>query len=120
MLGPLVLLLQVDEPAGRLDEPFEIVRVLRFRPQPEMLEDVVRFVIALLIPAPKEAEVTRMRGDVVTRALRRLTVQLLEEPGNSLAFVHEKLNLVSAEMTGNRARILFRGRARAPMATSDG
>lgn len=120
MLGPLVLLLQMDEPARRLDQPFEIIRIFRFRLQPEMFEDVVGFVIALLVPATKEAEITRVRGHVVRRSLRRLTAQLLEEPGNSLAFIHEKLNLVSAEMTGNRARILFRGRARAGIATSDG
>ena len=41
----------MDEAAGCLDEPLEIIGVLRFRPQPKMLENIVRLVIALLIPA---------------------------------------------------------------------
>jgi hypothetical protein len=37
-----------------------------------------------------------------------------------LAFVHGKLNLVSTEMTGNRARRIFQERARVPGAANDG
>jgi hypothetical protein len=104
---PRMLFLQMDEPASGLDEALEIIRVLRFRPQPKMLEYIVRFVVALLIPATKKAEVTGMLRDFASRFIRRRAAQLFDQPGNSLAFVHRKINFVSAEMTGNRARIVF-------------
>lgn len=97
----------MNESTGRLDEALEIIRVLRFGLQPEMLEHVVCFVVALLVPAAKKTEVTGMLRDLVRRLLRRRAAQLFHQPGNSLAFVHGKLNFVSAEMTGNRARIVF-------------
>lgn len=115
-----MLFLQMHESAGCLDQPFEIIRILRFRPQPEMLEDVVSFVISLLIPAEKETDVARIPGNFARRALRRRAAQLFHQSGNPLAFVHEALNLVSAEMTGNRARIVFPRRADVITATGDG
>jgi hypothetical protein len=106
---PLKLLLQMDEAAGRLDQAFEIVRVLIFRAQPEVFEHVVRFVVALRIPAKKEAGVARMLRNFPVRTPRGRAAQLLDEPGNSLVFVHGEFSLVSAEMTGNRARRVFAG-----------
>ena len=120
VVRPLIVLLQMDKPARGLDQAFEIIRVLRFRPQPEMLKDVVRLIVALFIPAAEEAEITGMLRDVVRRGIGRSAAHFLEEPGNSLAFVHEGRNLGSAEMTGNRARIVFRGRACARTATGGG
>ena len=117
---PHMLLLQMDETAGRLDEPLEIICVLRFRPQPEMLEDVVRFVVALFIPATKKAKVTGMLRDFVGRFISRGAAQLFHQPGNSLAFVHGTLSFGSAEMTGNRAPIVFPRRADVRTAAGDG
>jgi hypothetical protein len=104
---PLVLLLQMHEATRGLDQSLEIIRVLRFRAQPEMLEDVVRFIVALLIPTAKKAQVAGMFRDLVARLSRRLAAQVLDKPGNSLAFIHGELSFGSAVMTGNRARILF-------------
>ena len=117
---PRKLLLQMHEPARRLNEALKKIRVLRIGPQPEMLEDIVRFVITLLIPAAKEADVTRMLCDIVRRAVGWRTAQLFDEPGNSLAFVHGKLTLVSAEMTGNRVGTVFQRRAGARTAAAQG
>jgi hypothetical protein len=117
---PRMLLLQMDETAGCLDEPLEIIGVLRFRPQPELLEHVVRLVIALLIPATKKAKVTGMLRDFVGRFIVRSTAQLFDQPGNSLAFVHGTLSFGSAEMTGNRAPIVFPRRADVRTAAGDG
>ena len=97
-----VLFLQMHKPSRRLDQALEIVRVLRFRPQPKVLKHVVRFVIALLIPAAKETDVTGMRGDLVGAFRGRAAAQFLDELGNSLAFVHGKLTFGAAEMTGNQ------------------
>jgi hypothetical protein len=48
-----------------------------------------------------------MLRDLIGRFFRRGAAQLLDESGNSLAFVHGELSFVSAVMTGNQARILF-------------
>ena len=116
---PRMLLLQMHKPAGRLDQPFEIIRILRFRLQPKVLEDIVGFVVALLIPAAEETDVARVPGNFARRLLRR-RAQLFHQSGNSLAFVHGKLSFVSAEMTGNRARIVFPRRADVTTAAGDG
>jgi len=76
MCRPLILLLQMDKAARCLDQPLEIIRVFRFGPQPEMLQNVVRLVIALLVPAAKETEVTGMLRDIVRRGLRGRAAQL--------------------------------------------
>ena len=57
----------MDEAARRLNQAFKVIRILGCRPQPEMLEHVMRFIITLLIPAAEESQVTRMLRDVVAR-----------------------------------------------------
>ena len=115
-----MLLLQMHKATRGLDQPLEIIRVVRFRAQPEMLQDVVRFVVALLIPTAKIAHVTGMIRNFFGCLFRRRAAQLLDEPGNSLAFVHGELSFVSAVMTGNRARILFFFQWRAVVQTAAG
>ena len=117
---PLVLLLQMHKATRGLDQPLEIICVVRFRAQPEMLEDVVRFVVALLIPTAKIAHVAGMIRNLFGCLFRRRAAQLLDEPGNSLAFVHGELSFVSAVITGNRARILFFFQWRAVVQTAAG
>ena len=101
------LLLQMHEAARCLDEPLKIICVLRLRAQPEMLEHVVRFVVALLVPATKEAGVAGMLRNFPALTARGRAAQLFDQPGNSLVFIHGTLNLVFAEMTGNRAGRVF-------------
>ena len=113
---PRVLFLQMHKSTRGLDQPFEVIRVVRFGPQPEMLQDIVRFVVALLIPAAEKPDVARMLRDFPGRGAGRP----FQQPGNSLAFVHGKLNLVSAEMTGNRAPIVFQRRAGVRAASGEG
>ena len=71
-----MLLLQMHKATRGLDQPLEIIRVVRFRAQPEMLEDVVRFVVALLIPTAKIAHVTGMIRNLVGCLFRRRAAQL--------------------------------------------
>jgi hypothetical protein len=61
-----------------------------------------------------------MLRDLVAGRVGGRAAQFFHQPGNSLAFVHGTLNLVSAEMTGNRARIVFQGRAGLRTAAGDG
>ncbi len=117
---PRMLLLQMDETTRGLDQPLEVIRLLRLRPQPEMLQDVVRVVVALLVPTAKKAHVAWMFRDPVDRFFRRRAAQFLDEPGNSLAFVHRELSFGSAVMTGNRARNLFFFQWRAVVHTAAG
>ncbi len=67
----------------------------------------MRFVITLLVPAAEESNITGMLRDIVRLKAWWRATQLRYEFGNSLAFVHEKLSFVVAEMTGNPAPFLF-------------
>ena len=67
----------------------------------------MRFVIALLVPTAEESDIAGMFRDVVRLKVGPPATQLRYEFGNSLAFVHEKLSFVVAEMTGNPAPFLF-------------
>jgi len=62
MGGALVLLLQMDEGAGELDEALEEGVVAAFGLEPEVLEDVVRLVVALGIEAGEIALVVRVEA----------------------------------------------------------
>jgi hypothetical protein len=107
MSWPPILLLQMDKAARRLNKPLEVIGVLRPGAQPEVLQDIVRFVITLLVPATKKTEITGVLCNFIRGRSHRPTAKLLDQPGNSLAFIHFKLNLESAEMTGNRGRVFF-------------
>ena len=45
----------MNKSPGRLDQSFEKVRVLGLRLEPDLLQNIVRFVVALLIPALEES-----------------------------------------------------------------
>src|SRR4026209_1683979 len=62
--GKFEMLLQMHEAARGLDQTLKVIRVARGRLQPEMLEDIVRFVVALLIPAAKEPAIAGMLGNL--------------------------------------------------------
>ncbi len=79
MFGVFEVFLQVNERARRLDQSFEVLRVLGLRLQPEMLEHIMGFIITLLVPATKEAAITWVFGDVLRIRVRRASLQLLHE-----------------------------------------
>jgi len=60
----LVSLLKMDERAGGLDQPFEIIGIGRFRLEPQLLENVVCFVITLLVPTMEKGAVKRVACNV--------------------------------------------------------
>ena len=106
----LKLLLQMDESAGGLDQPFEILRIVRSRRslEPDLFEDIVRLVVLLLVPAAKKRAVIGMIGDGAAAGFGPVAFQRLHELGNSLAFTHEGPNLVAPAMMGKRARFSLR------------
>ncbi len=62
VVGPEMLFLQMDEGAGDLDEAFEKGMVGTFRAQPELLEDIVGFVVFAAIKAGEETRVVRVEA----------------------------------------------------------
>ena len=107
MRGMFELLLQMDERTGSLDQAFEILRVGGSRRllEPNLLENIVCFVVMLLIPATKKRPVIRMVGNRAAPGFSVAAFQLLHEFGNSLAFAHGGRNLVAPAMMGKRARV---------------
>ena len=104
------LLLQMDESAGSLDQALEVLRIAGGRRplEPNLLENIVRFVVLLRVPAVKKRAVIRMVGDRAATGFCLAAFQRLHELGNSLAFAHGGGNLVVPAMMGKRARFSLR------------
>ena len=67
----------MDKTSCRLNQTFKVISIIRFRAQPEMFEDIVGFVIPLLIPAPEKTDVAWMPGDFLRRRMRRNAAEFL-------------------------------------------
>jgi hypothetical protein len=104
------LFLQMNKGAGGLDQSFEILRIFGCRRplEPDLLENIVRLIVTLRVPATKKRAIIRMIGDRVAAGFRLATFQRLHELGNSLAFAHGGRNLVAPAMMGKRARFSLR------------
>jgi hypothetical protein len=100
-------LLQMNEGAGRLDQALEKIRVAGFRLQPKLLENIVRFIVTLLVPAPKKSAIKWVLCDIGLSQIDLVCAQLRHKSRNPLAFVHEELNLQVALMMSKQARIIF-------------
>ena len=57
-------LLQMHKCAGSLDQSLKKIRIPRFGFEPELLKDIVRFVVALFIPAVEKRAVKRVPCNV--------------------------------------------------------
>ena len=101
------LLLQMNEGAGRLDQALEKIRVAGARFQPKLLENIVRFVIMLLVPAHEKGAIKWMLCHIGLGKIDIFRAQLRHEPRNPLAFGHEELNLSMAQVMSKQARISF-------------
>src|SRR5260370_38645115 len=99
----------MDERAGRLNQPFEEICIGRIRFEPKLLDNIVRFIITLLVPAPKKSAIKRMLCDVRLASIDLFNSQLRNQARNPLAFVHEGLNLVAAQVMSKPERISFPG-----------
>ena len=73
----------------RLDESFEKLVVIRIAVQPKLLENIVRFVISLLVPALKKGAIKWMLRDVRLVWVDLFSRQVRYESRNPLAFSHE-------------------------------
>ncbi len=104
------LLFQMNKGPGGLDQTFEILRVIGSsrRLEPDLLENIVRLIVTLLVPATKKCAVIRVVGDGIAGGFGLAAFQRLHELGNSLAFAHGGRNLVAPAMMGKRARFSLR------------
>ena len=94
MVGAEKLLLQMDKRAGDLDQALEKTMILVMALEPQVLEDVVGFIILPFIEAAKVALVTWMQ--------RRtgFSPELLHKGANAFGFFHRR--------EGSKARVFRR------------
>ena len=82
MRGMEVLLLQMHEGARHLDQPLEVEMIAPLRPQPQMLQHVVRFIIFPLVEAREVAQILRRQTTA------RVSIEGLDEGGYAVTFFH--------------------------------
>src|SRR6202008_2865179 len=100
-------LLKVDKSPSRLNQSFEIVCIGGFGPEPKLLEHIMRLVITFFIPAMEKRSIKWMFHDVSLVRIDIFDSQFAYEPRNPLAFVHEELNLLTAQTMSKPARTSF-------------
>ena len=103
----LEMFLEMNESARGLDESFEKMVVVRIGVQPKLLENVVRLIILLLVPALKKRAIKWMPCDLGLDWIDAFSSQLCHEPRNPLAFAHRGLNLLAAQMMSKPTRSSF-------------
>ncbi len=91
-------LLKMNKSAGGLDQSLKKIRIARFRFEPKLLKDVVRFVITLFVPATEKRAVKRVLCDIRLTRIDIVITQLSHQLRNPLAFAHGKLNLLAAQI----------------------
>src|SRR5690242_4026568 len=97
----LEILLQMNERARGLNQSLEKIIVRGVSIEPKMLEHIVRFVVALLVPAAKIRPIKWMLCDLPGK-ICVVTFEVANELRNSFAFVHETLNFSMPQMMGKR------------------
>jgi len=100
----LEIFLQMHKRAGGLNQTFEKIGIIRIGLEPKLLENVVCFVIMLLVPALKIGPVKGMARDVDLGYIDIFSQKLPDQLRNPLAFVHEEPNLIAAQTMGKPAR----------------
>jgi hypothetical protein len=82
-------LLKMNESAGRLNQSFEIICIGRFGLEPKLLQNIMRLVITLFIPAMEKRAIKWMLYDVALVWIGIFGTQLGYESRNPLAFTHQ-------------------------------
>lgn len=79
------LLLQMDKCAGDLNETFEEAMILVMTLQPQILQNIVRFIITTFIETSKVALIARIERDI------RVSAKLFDEGVNTVGFFHGRV-----------------------------
>jgi hypothetical protein len=96
----LEIFLEMNKGARGLDESFEKIVVIRVGVQPQLLEDIMRFVVTLLVPALKIGAVKWVARDFARRKIDIFSDELGHKLRNPLAFAHDVPNLIAAQTMG--------------------
>ncbi len=101
------ILFQMHERARGLDQSFEKIIVIGVAIEPNLLQNVVRLVVTLLVPTAKKSAIKRMSRHVAgksrlrgTASGARVALQLAHKLRIPLAFAHEGLNFIVPQMMG--------------------
>jgi hypothetical protein len=95
----LEIFLQMNECARGLDQSFEKINVSGLSIEPNLFQNIVRFVVTLVVPASKISAIERMGRDLA-RKVGVVPFELAHELRNSFAFVHEAFNFSMPPMMG--------------------
>jgi len=95
----LEIFLEMHERARSLDQPLEEIVVVGVAVEPKVLEHIVSFVVALVVPAPKVSAIKRMLCHFAGK-FGVVAFQVANELRNSFAFAHEGLNFSMPQMMG--------------------
>ncbi len=104
------IFLQMHERARSLNQSFEKIIIVGVAIEPNLLQNVVRLVVTLLVPAAKKRTIKRMARHVARKSRLRGTgygarvdivaFELAHKLRNPLAFAHEGLNFIVPQMMG--------------------
>jgi len=103
----LKIFLEMNERAGRLDQAFEKIGITRSCFQPKLLEDIVRFIVALFIPAMKERTIKWVLRDRPAPFIHIPAFHVAHQMRNPLAFAHDGLSLIAAQTMSKPRRLTF-------------
>lgn len=95
----LEIFLKMNERARSLDQSLEKTIVVALGVEPNLFQDIVGFVVTLLVPAPKIGAIKRMVGDLAGK-IGVVAFEVAHEMRNSFAFVHEAFNFTIPPMMG--------------------
>ncbi|MEY2544210.1 MAG: hypothetical protein QOE81_1671 [Verrucomicrobiota bacterium] len=97
----------MDERARRLNQSFEKIIVVGVAIEPNLLQNVVRLVVALVVPTAEVGAVEWMVRHVAGRSpecfrgqVGIVALQLAHKLRNPLAFAHGGLNFIVPQMMG--------------------
>ena len=105
----LEIFLKMHKSTGGLNQSFEKITVVGVAFEPKLFQDIVCFVVTLLIPATKERAIKRMIRHVagsprrvrpVAEKIDIVAFELAHKARNPLAFAHEGLNFIVPQMMG--------------------
>ena len=95
----LEIFLKMHKSTGGLNQSFEKITVVGVAIEPKLFQDIVCFVVTLLVPAAKKCAIERMIRHA-TGKIDIVAFQVAYEPRNPLAFAHEGLNFIVPQMMG--------------------
>ena len=93
------IFLQMDKCPRGLDQSFEEIIIVAVAVEPNLLQNVMRFVVALVVPAPEVGAIKRMVGYFAGR-IDIVAFERAHKLRNPLAFAHEGLNFIVPQMMG--------------------